>query len=454
MPTFDYDFLVLGGGSGGVRAARTAAALGARTAIVEAQALGGTCVNVGCVPKKLMVEGSHYRELFDGAAGFGWHIEGLQFDWDRLREQRQREIGRLNDIYATLLEDKGVELVRGRARFCDPHCVEITQGQTQRRISGRYVLIATGSSPTFMDIPGAELGVISDAMFSLRTQPKRILIVGGGYIACEFAGIMHGFGSQTTLLYRGDQLLRHFDPDLGQHIAEAMQAKGITLLANQQLSRIESRDDALHCTLNNQRTLTVDTVLYAIGRHPNTAALNLNCTGVNLGRRGEIVVDDHYTSNVDHIFAVGDVINKVTLTPVALAEGEYVARHLFGSSARRVDYTCIPTAVFTQPTMATVGLSESQARAQYPEVQVYKSSFRPLKHMLSGQQERTLLKLVVDPASDRVLGAHMVGDNAAEIIQGLAIALSAGLTKAQLDATVGIHPTTAEEWVTLREPCS
>ncbi|MDX5373731.1 MAG: glutathione-disulfide reductase [Pseudomonadaceae bacterium] len=448
--THDFDLFVIGAGSGGVRAARFAAGFGARVAVAESRYLGGTCVNVGCVPKKLLVYGAHFAEDFEQAAGFGWNLGAADFDWPTLIANKNREIQRLNGIYRNLLVGSGVSLLEGHARILDPHCVEVN-GQ---RYSARHILIATGGWPQLPDIPGKELAISSNEAFHLQQLPRRVLVVGGGYIAVEFASIFHGFGAQTSLLYRGELFLRGFDGAVRRHLREELEKKGLDLQFNSDIERIERQaDGSLLATLRDGRQLETDCVFYATGRRPMLDNLGLENTGVELDERGFIRVDEQYQTAEPSILALGDVIGRVQLTPVALAEGMALARRLFRPEEYRpVDYRNIPTAVFSLPNIATVGLTEEQARAEGYAVKVFESRFRPMKLTLTECQERTLMKLVVDADTDRVLGCHMVGPEAGEIVQGLAVAIKAGATKRVFDDTLGIHPTAAEEFVTLRTP--
>jgi glutathione reductase (NADPH) len=448
MARYDYDLFVIGAGSGGVRAARMSAQYGARVAIVEERYLGGTCVNVGCVPKKLLVYGAHVREELEDAAGFGWSVPPASFDWPTLIRNKNAEIARLNGVYAQLLTGAGVTLLEGRGVLADAHTVQVGA----QRFSAERILVSTGSWPFTPDIPGAELGVSSNEMFFLERLPGRVLIGGGGYIAVEFAGILNGLGSRVTQLYRGPLFLRGFDDDARGFLAAEMRKKGVELRFNANLRRLErAAGGALRATLSDGGTLETDLVLFAMGRTPNTRGLGLEAVGVRLAANGAVEVDGHYQSSVPSIYALGDVIDRVQLTPVAIAEAMVLARHLYAGGAEPLDYAGIPSTVFSQPSLGAVGLTEAQA-AQQHRIRVYVSEFRPMKHTLSGRDERTLMKLIVDADSDRVLGCHMVGPEAGEIIQGLAIALKCGATKAQFDATVGIHPTAAEEWVTMRTP--
>ncbi|MDD2058886.1 glutathione-disulfide reductase [Pseudomonas sp. GD03860] len=446
----DFDLFVIGAGSGGVRAARFAAGFGAKVAVAESRYLGGTCVNVGCVPKKLLVYGAHFSDDFEQAAGFGWSLEDAQFDWGQLIANKNREIERLNGIYRNLLVNSGVTLLEGHAKLAGAHEVEV-DGQ---RYSAKHILIATGGWPQIPDIPGKELAISSNEAFYLKELPKRVLVVGGGYIAVEFAGIFQGLGAKTSLLYRGDLFLRGFDGGVRTHLKEELEKRGLDLQFNSDIQRIDRQDDgSLKATLKDGRELLADCVFYATGRRPMLDNLGLENTGVELDPRGFIRVDDQYQTTEPSILAIGDVIGRVQLTPVALAEGMAVARRLFKPEQYRpVDYQNIPTAVFSQPPIGTVGLTEEQALEQGHQVQIFESRFRPMKLTLTHVQEKTLMKLVVDADTDRVLGCHMVGPDAGEIIQGLGIALKAGATKQQFDETIGVHPTAAEEFVTLRTP--
>ena len=448
--SFDFDLLVIGAGSGGVRAARFAAGFGARVAIVESRYLGGTCVNVGCVPKKLLVYGAHYHEDFAQAAGFGWTLGERQFDWPTLIANKNREIKRLNGIYGNLLLNSGVTLLEGHGRLRDQHSVEVA-GQVYR---ARHILIATGGWPQIPDIPGKELAITSNEAFYLPALPRRVLVVGGGYIAVEFASIFQGLGAQTSLLYRGELFLRGFDQSVRLHLKEELSKKGLDLQFNSDIRRIERQaDGSLLATLNDGRQLTTDCVFYATGRRPMLDDLGLENVDIQLDDRGFIQVNERYETSTPSILALGDVIGGMALTPVALAEGMAVARRLFKPEEYRpVDYQNIPTAVFSLPNVATVGLTEEQARAAGHTLKIFESRFRPMKLTLTDCQERSLMKLVVDAETDRVLGCHMVGGEAGEILQGIAIAIKAGATKRIFDETIGIHPTAAEEFVTMRAP--
>ncbi|MBS4050353.1 MAG: glutathione-disulfide reductase [Methylomonas sp.] len=449
MSDYDVDLFVIGAGSGGVRAARMAAGLGARVAIAEQQHLGGTCVNVGCVPKKLFVYAAHFQEDFAAAAGFGWSVETPRFDWQRLLTQKNREIGRLQNVYQGLLDNSGVTIITGQARLLDQHTVAVGEQQ----FSAERILVATGGRPWLPDIPGKEFISTSNDMFALQRLPERILIVGGGYIAVEFAGIMHGLGVNTMLSYRGDKLLRGFDQDVREFVAREMGKKGIVIHFGSEITRIEAKAGAYLAHTDQGQTLAADLVLYATGRVPNTADLGLESVGVMLDKEGAVKVDEYYQTNLPSIYALGDVTNRVNLTPVATAEAMALVNRLYANSWKPVDYDHIPTAVFSQPNVGTVGLTEEEAGKRYPnDIDVYKSVFTPMKHTLSGLSEKTLMKMLVQRSSDRVLGIHMVGADAGEIIQGMAVAIRAGATKAVFDSTIGIHPTAAEEFVTMRKP--
>ena len=447
---YEFDLFVIGAGSGGVRAARFAAGFGAKVAVAESRYLGGTCVNVGCVPKKLLVYGAHFADDFEQASGFGWTLGEANFDWATLIANKDREINRLNGIYRNLLVNSGVTLIEGHAKLTGPNEVEIN-GQ---RHTAKHILIATGGWPQIPEIPGHEHAISSNEAFFLKELPKRVLVVGGGYIAVEFAGIFHGLGAETSLLYRGDMFLRGFDGAVRKHLHEELTRRGMDVQFNADIERIDKQaDGSLKATLKDGRELIADCVFYATGRRPMLDNLGLENTGVKLDKRGFVEVDDLYQSAEPSILAIGDVIGRVQLTPVALAEGMAVARRLFKPEQyRAVDYRMIPTAVFSLPNIGTVGLSEEQAIEAGHKVQIFESSFRPMKLTLTECQERTLMKLVVDAQTDKVLGCHMVGPQAGEIVQGLAIALKAGATKQHFDETIGVHPTAAEEFVTMRTP--
>jgi glutathione reductase (NADPH) len=449
--SFEFDLFTIGGGSGGVRASRVAAAYGARVAIAESHRFGGTCVNVGCIPKKLFSYAAHFREEFAIAAGFGWSVGAPRFDWPTLLANKDREIARLNSVYERVLSLAGVEILRGRATVAGPHAVSI-DGKTY---SAKHVLIATGSWPQVPQIPGREHAITSNEAFFLERLPARAIVVGGGYIAVEFASIFNGLGVDTTLAYRRKRLLRGFDSELGERLGEEMQNKGVKIRYGLEPTAIARRaDGALEVTCGDGSRQQADLVLFATGRRPNSANLGLEAAGVRLGEDGAVIVDKYSNSSVDWIHAIGDVTNRINLTPVATAEAMWLAATLFRNEPTAVDHENVPTAVFADPNLATVGLSEDQARERFGAVDVYKATFRALKLTLTEKNERTFMKLVVDRGSQKVVGAHMIGPDAGEIIQGLAIAVKLGATKAQFDATIGIHPTAAEEFVTLREKVS
>ena len=443
---FDYDLFTLGAGSGGVRASRFAANLGARVAVAEERYLGGTCVNVGCIPKKLFAYAAHYHDDFEDAGGYGWRAQKPLFDWATLLANKDKEIARLNGVYERILKSAGVEIFSARATLVDAHTVAVAG----RNITARHILIATGGWPVKPKLPGVELAITSNEAFHLDTLPKRIVIVGGGYIAVEFASIFYGLGVDTTLLYRGTQLLKSFDTDLGSFLVEQMQAKGIHVRLQQNIVSIK-RAASLRGTLTDGSVLESDAVMYATGRAPNAQGLGLEAAGVKLSAQGAVSVDENFETSVPSIHAIGDVTDRVQLTPVALAEGMVVADRLFGKNGRSVSYDNIPTAIFSNPNVGTVGLSEDAARKRGLDIAIYKSRFTALKHTLTGSKEKVLMKLVVDKGTDRVLGVHMAGPDAGEIIQGFAVALNCGATKRQFDATIGIHPTMAEEFVTMRD---
>lgn len=464
MSAFDFDLLVIGGGSGGVRAARMAAQRGVRVALVEMQGvsgLGGTCVNVGCIPKKLYSYAAHYAESFEESQGYGWEGESPRLNWHTLKTRRAAEITRLNGVYAQMLRGAGVTLIDAFAALEGDHLVRLSTlsadgSPSHRRVTARHILIATGGRPHVPHFQGHEHIQTSNEMFDLPEFPARLVVVGGGYIACEFASIFNGLGAQVTQLYRGEQILRGFDDEVRHFLAAEMQKAGVDLRLNAGVLAVRRDSDGLKVDVEGGQTLHADAVLYATGRVPLVEGLGLEAVGVAQSAQGAIVVNDHYQTTVPHIYAVGDVTARVQLTPVALGEAMVVVDHLYGpvagKSPRQMGYDLIPTAVFTHPNVGTVGLTEAQARAQYGAVTVFRSEFRALKHTLSGRSERTLMKLLVNPVDDRVVGLHMVGAEAGEIVQGFAVAMKAGATKAMFDSTIGIHPTAAEEFVTLREP--
>lgn len=448
MNQFDYDLLIIGAGSAGVRCARVAAELGARVGVIENRYMGGTCVNVGCVPKKLFVYASRYREHFEGAGGYGWSVDATTLDWNILRDSKTEEIQRLNRVYESILEKAGVDVFNGTARIEGHHSVNI-EGQTQ---TARNIVIATGGWPRPGSYPGAELTINSNDVFYLDNLPERILIEGGGYVAVEFAGIFHGLGCEVELAYRGDKFLRGFDDDIRTFLAQQMREKGIELRFMTEIASIDTDASTgkRNVTFNDGRRSQFDSVLSAIGRRPMTDGLGLERLGVRTGRDGTIQVDEHFRTNIPSIFALGDVVGRMPLTPVALKEATALAQFLFRNEPIRLDYHKIASAVFSQPEVATIGLSEADARTRYGEVDIYKTSFKPLKHTLSGLPERALMKLVVKRSDQLIVGCHMVGEHAGEIMQGIAIAITMGATKQDFDNTIGIHPTAAEEFVTMR----
>jgi glutathione reductase (NADPH) len=445
---YDYDLFVIGAGSGGVRAARMAAGFGARVAVAEDRYMGGTCVNVGCVPKKLYVYASEFGKAFKDARNFGWDSQTPDFDWATLRDNKKTEIGRLNAIYDNLLSGVNAEVIDGRAKIIDAHTVEVNN----QRYSADKILIATGGWPHIPEFPGSEFAISSNEVFDLEHFPHRLAIVGGGYIAVEFAGIFNGLGAQVTQLYRGPLFLRGFDADIRAHAAQEILKTGVDLRFEVNVASITRELSGLQVLLTDGSTLEVDAVLYATGRKANLTGLGLENVNVSLNDMGNIEVDEQFCSSEPSIFALGDVTGGMELTPVALAEGMAFARRQFGGLEYAVDYDFIPTAVFCQPNIGTVGFTEEQARDRFGHIRLFKSTFKPMKHTISGRDEKTFMKLIVDKASDRVVGVHMVGPDAGEIMQGIAIAMRAGATKAVFDTTIGIHPTAAEEFVTMREP--
>ena len=448
MARYDFDLFTIGAGSGGVAASRRAGSYGARVAICEESRVGGTCVIRGCVPKKLLVYGSAFADAFEDAVGFGWGRVRPAFDWGRLIAAKDEEISRLNRIYIKLLEDSKVALFEGTGRVLDLHTVEVAG----KRHTAERILIATGAHPVAPPVPGIEHSITSNEALDLKTMPKRILIVGGGYIAVEFAGIFRGLGAEVTLVIRGNDLLSGFDDDVRATLALEMRARGIEIHSRTEIAKIvKEANGALTVTTRIGQELCADVVMYATGRRPNTRRLGLEKVGVMLDEVGAVDVDSGSRSSVPSIYAVGDVTNRLNLTPVAIAEGRALVETLFNNNPINIDHENVPTAVFSQPPVGTVGLTERRARQIHGAVDVYRTRFRPMKNVLAGREERTMMKLVVDRRTDRVLGCHMVGVDAPEIVQGLAIALKCGATKRQFDATIGIHPSAAEEFVTLRE---
>ena len=471
---YDFDLFVIGAGSGGTRAARIAAGYGARVAVAEERFLGGTCVNVGCIPKKLFVYASHFAEDFEDAAGFGWRRPAAAgsngapgtpaFDWPTLVANKNREIERLNGIYRGLIEGAGARLYDARATIVGPHAVSVA-GST---VAARHILVATGGEPSLPDIPGIEHAIRSDDVFYLDRLPERLIVVGGGYIAVELAGVFAGLGVEVTQLYRGPLFLRGFDDDIRHALAEEMRKRGVNLRFDTNVAAIErtanggpagsgvravlAAGGGATGSAAQEQTLDADLILYATGRHPNTAGLGLENANVAIAPNGAVLVDAWSRSNVEHIWAVGDVTDRINLTPVAIAEGHCFAETVFNDNPISPDHEEVPTAVFSQPAIGTCGLTEAQALARHPEVDVYLSSFRPLKHTLTGRDQRSVMKLLVDATTDRVVGCHLLDPDAGEIVQGVGIAMKCGATKAQFDRTMAIHPTAAEEIVTMREP--
>jgi len=451
MADFDTDLFVIGGGSGGVRAARIAAGHGARVMVAEEYRMGGTCVIRGCVPKKLLVYASHFRQEFEDAAGFGWSVPQASFDWATLIANKDKEIARLEAAYTTNVEKSGARVLKTRAVFEDAHTLRLSDGKTVR---SKYILVATGGAPNHgAEIPGIEHVISSNEAFHLPSLPKRILIQGGGYIALEFACIFAGLGSDVTVIYRGDNILRGFDDDVRAHVRSEMEKEGITLITSCTVTRVDRHGHDFTSHLSNGASIASDQVMFAIGRHPNVANLGLEKAGVAINpKNGGIAVDGFSKTSVDNIYAIGDVTHRINLTPVAIREGHAFADTVFGKREIRVDHADIATAVFCQPEVGTVGLTEAQARAQFARVDIFKATFRPMKATLSGRDTRMLMKLIVDATTDRVVGCHIVGDGAAEIVQVLGIAVKMKATKADFDATMALHPTAAEELVTMRTP--
>ena len=451
MAEFDVDLFVIGGGSGGVRAARIAAGHGARVMIAEEYRMGGTCVIRGCVPKKLLVYASHIHHEIEDAAGFGWTIPSATFDWPTLIANKDKEIARLEAAYTANVEKSGAHIVKTRAVFEDAHTLRLGTGEAVR---AKYVLIATGGAPNHgLAIPGIEHVISSNEVFHLPELPRRIVIQGGGYIALEFACIFAGFGSDVTVIYRGENILRGFDEDVRAHVRAEMEKQGITILTGNTVARVDKHGKEFTTHLSNGSSVASDQVMFAIGRHPNVANLGLEKAGVAINpNNGGITVDGFSKTSVPNIYAIGDVTHRLNLTPVAIREGHAFADTVFGKRSVKVDHADIPTAVFSQPEIGTVGLTEAEARAQFSHVDIYKTDFRPIKATMSGRDTRVLMKLVVDGTTDRVVGCHIVGDSAAEIVQVLGIAVKMKATKADIDATMALHPTAAEELVTMRTP--
>jgi len=446
--SFDYDLFVIGAGSGGVRAARMSAGHGAKVAVAEEYRVGGTCVIRGCVPKKLFVYASHFGEDFEDAAGFGWSVADAKFDWPTLVKNKDAEIDRLNGIYIKNLQASGVEILEGRAIVKDANTVSLNG----RDITAKYILVAVGATPFMPQIDGIEHAISSNEAFHIEALPQHIIVVGGGYIAVEFAGIFNGLGVNTTLVYRGEQILRGFDNEVRDHLAAEMKVKGVEIKTESDIAAIAKTDSGYTVTYQDGSTQDTGLVMYATGRVPMTDGLGLENAGVVLGAKGEVKVDARSKTNIDSIYAVGDVTERAQLTPVAIREGAAFAETVFNDNPQAVDHSIIPTAVFSQPPIGTVGMGEEEARAAGHNIDVYAASFRPMKNTLSGNPEKTLMKLIVDTADDKVLGLHIVGPDSGEMIQAFGVAITMGATKAQFDATIAVHPTAAEELVTFKQP--
>jgi glutathione reductase (NADPH) len=448
---YDYDLFVIGAGSGGVRASRMASSFGAKVAVCEDLYMGGTCVNVGCVPKKLYVYASEYSRHFNESKGFGWSLGEIAFDWATLRDNKTEEISRLNGIYDGILSNAKVEVIKGRGRIVDQHTVEVDG----KKYTTERILLAVGGWPFIPDFKGREHVISSNEVFDLETFPNRLVVVGGGYIAVEFSGIFNGLGAEVTQLYRGDLFLGGFDNEIRDFAAQEIAKKGVNLRFNTDVISIEKQaDKSLKVNLNDGSSIIADAVLYATGRKPQLDDLGMENVNITLSDKGYIKVNDHFQTSEPSIYALGDATGGMELTPVALEEGMTLARALYNNQPYKVDYSNIATTVFCQPNIGTVGMTEEQARADYSNVVKYRSSFRAMKHTISGSDERTLMKLLVDGDTDKILGVHMIGPDAGEIMQGIAIAIKAGATKADFDATIGIHPTASEEFVTMREPAT
>ena len=443
---YDYDYFVIGGGSGGVRSARIAASHGAKVGIAEGRHWGGTCVNIGCVPKKLFAYASDYGPAFEDAKGYGWNAENITFNWNTLIENKDKEISRLNGIYTKLLQNAGAEVHEGMASFKDEHTIVVND----REITADKFLIATGGTPRKPAYEGAEYAQISDDMFYIKDLPDHVVIEGGGYIAVEFAHIFHGLGTKVTLIYRGKAILKSFDTDIGRFLTAEMKKQGINISLGTNIDKIVSNKSKYTVFTDQNDEIECDLVLSAIGRIPNTEALNLENAKIEAKPNGQIITNEQYQTNINHIYAVGDVTTHPNLTPVAIACGHALADNLFNKKNRNISFENIPTAIFSNPPIGTVGLSEEQAKEQGYETKIYKSDFKPMRHTLSGRDERTLMKMIVDTKTDKVIGAHMCGLDAPEIMQGIGIAIQCGATKADFDSTIGIHPTSAEEFVTMR----
>jgi glutathione reductase (NADPH) len=447
VPDYDFDLFTIGAGSGGVAASRRAASYGARVAVCEESRVGGTCVIRGCVPKKILVYGSHYKDELDDAKGFGWTINEASFDWPKLIAAKSKEVDRLNGIYIRMLRDAGASLIEGRAILVDPHTVKVGG----KSYTAKHILVATGARPFVPTIPGAEHGITSNEALELPELPRRLAIVGGGYIGVELAGVFNSLGAKVTMLIRGETVLRGFDDDIRAMLMHEMARRGVDIRPDTGLRDIQKTPSALDLLIGNGDSLEVDALLFATGRIPNTKGMGLEDVGIELDKEGAVVVDDDSKTSLDSIYAIGDCTNRLNLTPVAIAEGRAFAESMFNANPIRITHKNVPSAVFSQPPVATVGLSEEAARVELGEIDVYVTNFRALKHALTGREERTMMKLVVERSTDRVVGVHMVGADTPEILQGVAIAVRCGATKAQFDSTIGIHPTAAEELVSLRE---
>ena len=446
---FDFDVFVIGAGSGGVRAARMAAGEGAKVAIADDRALGGTCVNVGCVPKKLYTYASHFSHDFENAKGFGWQLGSATFDWPKLVNNKKTEISRLNDIYANLLNNSGAHIIRGYAYLKDPHTVTVNGTD----YTAKRIIIATGGTPNIPNVDYADLLISSDEIFDLPKFPQRLLVVGAGYIALEFACIFQGLGSQVQVSYRGDLIMRSFDDDVRRFLDQEMRKQGIDIHYQSQVSNVVRQpDQSLLVTFLDGNQTEVDQVLMAIGRKPRLTGIGLEKLGIKTTAQGTIAVNQKFQTNIDSVYALGDVTGGIELTPVALAEAMTLVNHWYGDGTKTMEYDLVPTAVFTQPNIGTIGLTEEQALKKHGKITIYRSDFKPMKHTLSGSDERSFMKLIVDAITDRVIGLHIVGEGAGEMLQGFAVAIKAGATKADFDATIGIHPTSAEELVTMRTP--
>lgn len=448
---YDYDFFVIGAGSGGVRASRMAATYGAKVGLAEDYRVGGTCVIRGCVPKKLFVYASEYSGHYKDAEGFGWDKAAPAFDWKKLKGNKDTEIDRLEGLYGKNLDNHNVEIIKARGKLLDRHTIELTDENGVRTVTADKILIATGAWPSYPDIPGIEHAISSNEVFDFNELPKRITVVGGGYIAVEFAGIFNGLGVETSLLYRGEEILRGFDLEIRAKLREEMIKKGIDVRIHTNVTEIEKSGDQYLLKLSDGNEMVTDCVMYATGRRANTTGIGLEELGVKMRDNGELIVDEYYRTNVDNIFAVGDVIGGMQLTPIAIKEGAALASTQFDDNETTVNYDYIPTAIFSQPPIGTVGMSEEEAHDKFgDDLKVFRSEYKSMKFTLAGRDERSLIKLLVDGKTDKVVGAHMIGPDSAEIIQGIAIALKMGATKAQFDDTVAVHPSSAEEFVLMK----